>query len=90
MHMIFKKRISKEGYKVTVSLLSVSALGINIISNFLYVLPDILVHWKYVFFFFLQIAYVNIQTRRRALKCGATAYAIFYYQHFTFDIDFYC
>ena len=50
MHMIFKKRISK-GYKVTVSLLSVSALGINIISNFLYVLPDILVHGKSVFFF---------------------------------------
>ena len=23
-------------------------------------LPDILVHWKYVFFSFLQIAYVNI------------------------------
>lgn len=77
MHMIFKKRISKEGYKVTVSLLSVW-LGIEaLLVIFLYILPDILVH-KYVFFFFLQIAYVNIQTRRRALKCGATAYAPYF------------
>ena len=52
MHMTLKKQTSKQGYKVTVNLLSVSALGIDIVSNFLYVLPDILFYLPFLFFFF--------------------------------------
>ena len=52
MHMTLKKQISKEGYKVTVNLLSVSALGIDIVSNLLYILLDILFYWPFLFFFF--------------------------------------
>ena len=51
MHMTLKKQISKEGYKVTVNLLSVSALGIDIVSNFLYILLDILFYLPFLFFF---------------------------------------
>ena len=60
MHMVFKKLISTEGYKMTMSLLSVSPLGVDIINNFLHVLPDILMHLKYMLFSFLHVTYVNM------------------------------
>ena len=59
MHMTLKKQTSKEGYKVTVSLLSVSALGIDIVSNFLYVLPDILFYLPFLFFFFPPFIFIS-------------------------------